>query len=185
MQNSDEYIPMIGAIVFSKDSEVDSLMHQVALTLQNAGFNTAGFIQYCRTSNDRNCQKSTVVENLLTGQQLEILQQLGGGSRGCRLNPTVLAEATEMVLTQLDNRPDLLFLNRFGRGESEGTGFRIAIEKASELNIPVLLAVRDPYIDALEDFVGGYLTLLPMDPEEVMNWCTGALKSYSGLKQAV
>lgn len=51
------------------------------------------------------------------------------GAKGCRLDPRALAALSGSLLGELDAGTQLLVLNRFGKGESEGHGFRAVIEQ--------------------------------------------------------
>jgi hypothetical protein len=66
--------------------------------------------------------------------------------------------------------PDLLILNRFGKGEAEGRGFRDVMSQALLAGIPVLTAVRETYAAEWQEFSGdmGY----DLEPEfaAVMGW---------------
>lgn len=73
-------------------------------------------------------------------------------------------------MRNLDAKPDLLVVNRFGRGEAEGHGFRSAIEKAFVMGIPVLTAVRDDYLDEWRSFGAEFAAELPALAEDVSAW---------------
>lgn len=165
----------LGVILFSKGQDIDSLFESVNSNLQSRQLKVAGFLQHGTPADGDDCCKSMYIEDLKTGDKLEISQALGSGSKGCRLNPAVLADATAQILNQLDESPDFIILNRFGKGEADGAGFRPVIEKGVELNIPTLIAVRDPYIADLKQFCGDCGQLLPFDFREIMSWSNAAL----------
>ena len=56
-----------------------------------------------------------------------------------------------------------MMLNRFGKAEAEGGGLRSAFVRAMEAGIPVLTAVRPPYIEAWSKFHGRLAVDLPAD----------------------
>ena len=99
-----------------------------------------------------------------------ISQSLGQGSGGCRLHPGALAECCAFLEQQLLDGADLLVLNRFGKGESDGRGFRDLISLAMTLEIPVLTAVRPTYLAAWQEFSDGCGTTLPFSPGCVEEW---------------
>ena len=90
-----------------------------------------------------------------------ISQSLGKGSSGCRLNPGALAECSAFLQNEISRGCDLLVLNRFGKGESEGRGFRDLISLALANNIPVLTAVRPAYKVSFEEFAGEFGLVIP------------------------
>ena len=106
---------------------------------------------------------------------MRITQALGRGSIGCRLDPRALVELSGALLSELDSGVDLLVLNRFGKGESEGQGFRTVIEKGFQTGIPVLTAVRDTYAGAWAAFGGEISETLAPHPDSVLAWCRTVL----------
>jgi hypothetical protein len=116
-----------------------------------------------------------LLEHLGDGYRHVISQQLGRDTKGCRLDPRAMAALCGALLADLDRKPDLLILNRFGKGESEGHGFRAVFDKAIEKEIPVLSAVREPYLPAWRDFTAEYAAELTDDVDCVTAWCRAAL----------
>src|SRR3954469_24730680 len=51
-------------------------------------------------------------------------------SRGCRLDPSGLADAAVWLREAVQSRPDMRFVNRFGRQEAAGQGLRSEIAEA-------------------------------------------------------
>ena len=162
--------PAIGAIEFDKGQDIDPLLRDVVSKLKSAKIRIAGFLQLSDQQTET-CADTLSVQDIETGLTTKISQPLGPGARGCRLNPVAMAEAASSLMTKLENSPHLLVLNRFGRGEIEGGGFRQVIERAVELGVPVLIAVRDPYTEGLKEFCGGYSEPLPQDHRSVVGWC--------------
>ena len=107
---------------------------------------------------------------LHSNKTFRISQPLGNGSRGCRLDPGALAICSSFIESELHNGADVLILNRFGRGESEGRGFRDLIGAAIALDVPVLTAVRPTYADSWADFGGDIACDLPMQADAVLGW---------------
>ena len=65
---------------------------------------------------------------------------------------------------------DLVILNRFGRTEAEGGGFRDVIAEAVGQGIPVLTALRPDFAGAWSAFGGDQACELPADSNAVMDW---------------
>ena len=151
-QATDRQAP-IAALPFKALFDIDALLTKVAETLRSEGRSLAGVIQG-RSKAARHVD-NLVLRDLADGGESRILQDLGSQSQGCRLNPQALAIISENLMRQLERRPDLLIVNRFGRGEAEGHGLRPVIEKAVTLEVPVLVAVRDEYRPAWEAFSQG------------------------------
>mgnify|MGYP001818989537 CR=1 FL=1 len=70
-------------------------------------------------------------------RSFRIPQDLGLASKGCRLDPNV----------------DLLSIDKLGKHEADGRGFRTIIADALELDVPVLVGVNTLNLSAFEGFV--------------------------------
>jgi hypothetical protein len=113
------------------------------------------------------------LESLSDGRLFRISQSLGPGSEGCRLDPGGLAACAAALERELAGGCDLLILNRFGRGEAEGRGFRDLIGAAVLAGIPVLTAVRERYAAEWAAFGSGIACDLPPDRDAVLAWFRG------------
>lgn len=162
-------IPRLAAIRIADDTPTDQLLECVVHALQQQGRTVAGFIQR-KGPRDSSGHAEMVLQDIVTGSRFCISQPLGRGSRGCRLHPGAVAGIAGPFLEAIETAPDLLVLNRFGKGESEGQGFRCVLEKACMLGIPVLTSVKPAYLDAWQDFAGTCSTLLPPLPETLLHW---------------
>lgn len=147
----------------------DRLLWEFAGRLQERGFNLAGVVQ---TNSDRpgshHCDMDVRV--LPAGPVIRINQVLGEESRGCRLNPAALEEAVALVEAGLERSPDLLIINKFGKHEAEGRGFRPLIAEALARDIPVLLGVNALNQQAFDQFSGGYAEEIAANAEGLAAW---------------
>ena len=82
-----------------------------------------------------------------------------------------LEQAVGIVEAALDAGPRLLIVNKFGKQELEGRGFRPVIGRALSQNVPVLLAVNAGSLDGFDAFAGGIGYALPPDADVVFDWC--------------
>jgi hypothetical protein len=164
----------IAAIRFSDGDRIDGLLETVVRAVQSRGYPVAGYIQR-ETPDGPGCCPATFLEDVSSGEQLRITQALGAGSRGCRLDPQALAEVSGRLLTAVEPATDLLVLNRFGKGESDGHGFRSVIENACGLGVPVLTAVRATYEPSWNEFTAGAGKFLAADAEAITQWALGSI----------
>lgn len=165
----------LAAIRFKPEDGIDALLERVVRHLQAEGVKVSGYLQ--RESLDPNsCCNISHLEDVSDGTWHRISQALGSGSRGCRLDPRALADVSGLLLARLEADTEFLVLNRFGKGESEGQGFRAVIERAFDLGIPVLTAVRETYADAWDAFTDGSATLLPADAPAIFSWADAVKK---------
>ena len=77
-----------------------------------------------------------------------------------------------------------MILNRFGKAEAEGGGLRPVFARAMEAGIPVLTAVRAPYIEAWAQFHGHLASDLPADIDAVLAWCRDAVRQLRAARHA-
>jgi Protein of unknown function (DUF2478) len=150
--------------------DVDGFLAGLAANLTAQGWRLAGVIQ-SRGEAGTECHCADMdLTSLATGDVFRISQPLGNGAHGCRLDPGALAHCSAALERDIATGPDLLVLNRFGHGESEGRGFRDLIAQALDLGVPVLTAVRPTYARAWADFGGEIACDLPMQADAVLAW---------------
>jgi len=123
---------------------------------------------------DRPCHMDLAV--LGTDAVIRISQFLGTGSSGCRLDTAGLETAVGLVETALlrappDLVPDLMIINKFGKLECDGRGFRPLIGQALAMGIPVLTSVSALNLPCFLDFAQDLATPLDPDPRTVLDWC--------------
>jgi nucleoside-triphosphatase THEP1 len=166
-------LPLLAAIRVAKGHSVDDILASVADALRADGLAVTGFIQHDRPAGDECCGQ-ILLEDLASGETHVISQALGSAARGCRLDPQALAAVAGPLRGRIETEPDFLILNRFGKGESEGQGFRAAIEEACARGVPLLTAVRDAYVEAWQEFAGDLGLLLPPEPDRAIDWARRA-----------
>lgn len=148
----------------------DLVMQVAVAQLLARGLRLAGTVQTnSERAGDPRCDMDVRV--LPDGPVFRISQDLGRDARGCRLDPEGLESAVAAVSAVMAaDRPDLLVVNKFGKHECLGRGFRPVIAEAVALGIPVLVGVNALNLAELQAFVDGGLTVLPPDPEAVLRW---------------
>lgn len=174
LQHEQYDVPKIAAILFDEGVAIDAMLEGIICKLQAKGYRIAGYLQREIAETD-SCCSITDLESIATRTKIRISQALGPGARGCRLDTNGLAEASGALIGELEHGTDLLILNRFGKGESEGQGFRAVIQKAMEMNIPVLTAVRETYRPSWEEFGGEYAHIISRDSSGGLDWCLHSL----------
>lgn len=149
--------------------DTDLVLAELAANLAARGLRCCGTVQINTERADAGpCDMDVRV--LPDGPVLRISQDLGRHARGCRLDPTVLETAVGLVATRLLSGADLLVINKFGKHEAEGRGFRDVIAEAVAMDVPVLVGLNALNQDSFETFSGGMATRLPSDPEALTKW---------------
>jgi len=128
---------------------------------------------------DRPCHMDLAV--LGTGSVIRISQFLGAGSSGCRLDPAGLETAVGLVAATMQQQaPDLVILNKFGKHEAEGRGFRPLIGQALAMGVPVLTAVSALNLPRFLDFADGMATGLRAESGAVLDWFQAVHQTVAG-----
>ena len=168
----------IACTLASGRGETDQLLFNVASRLQTLGTHVAGTVQVNTEKPDnRKCDMDVKV--LPHGPLLRISQSLGRGSRGCRLDADALETAVGLVGASLHNGAECLIINKFGKQEAEGAGFRDVIASALSLGMPVLVGLNQLNQSAFFKFSGGVAEMLPPDAYELEKWLVANLEPLS------
>ncbi|MCB1356674.1 MAG: DUF2478 domain-containing protein [Maritimibacter sp.] len=110
---------------------------------------------------------------LPAGRIVRISQDLGPAATACRLDTDALECAVAATERALGAGADLLILNKFGKHEAEGRGFRETIATALSQDIPVLVGANKLNLAALQDFAGGEIEALPAELPRLVEWVMG------------
>jgi hypothetical protein len=73
---------------------------------------------------------------------------------------------------------DVFILNKFGKQESDGRGFRDLVGEAVGQGATVIVGVNGMNVAAFDAFAGGLATYLRPDPEAILSWierCQGSV----------
>ncbi|WP_417845104.1 DUF2478 domain-containing protein [Thalassospira sp.] len=152
--------------------QVDRLLEELAARLMAEGAKLAGVVQInAEREGAHHCDM--LVQVLPQGPQFDISQKLGNGSRGCRLDVSALEQAVASVQAFLDQNPDidLLIINKFGKHEAFGRGFRDLIAEILSRDVPVLLGVNPMNRPAFDEFAGGTAVELDANEAAIYQWC--------------
>ena len=134
--------------------DTDLLLQGLARALVAEGHTVCGTVQInTEIAVDGPCDMD--VRCLPDGPVIRISQSLGPNARGCRLNPDALEQAVGWVEARIGEDIDFLVVNKFGKHEADGRGFRGAIAQALEADIPVVVGLNSMNREAFNDFTGG------------------------------
>lgn len=166
----------LGVVQGERRGEVDRVLAEVAADLAACGLRLAGVVQINPEVPGRRCDMDLVL--LDAGARVRISQCLGPLARGCRLDPAGLEAAVGQVAARLEGgeRPDLLIVNKFGKAEIAGRGFRPVVARALELGVPVLIGLNRGNHDGFEAFAEGLAERLAPEPAAVVCWALAAAR---------
>ncbi|MTH76726.1 DUF2478 domain-containing protein [Paracoccus aestuariivivens] len=146
----------------------DRLLAETARSLSAQGLRLAGAVQENLDHGpDSACDMDLRI--LGDGAVIRISQSLGTCSEGCRLDTGALALAVGRAEAVLAKGADLVIVNKFGKQEAFGRGFRDFIATALAQSIPVLLSVPTEQLSDFHSFAGDMAE--PIDPPSLLSWC--------------
>jgi nucleoside-triphosphatase THEP1 len=151
----------------------DRLLSSLAAELSGRGVTLAGVVQ-TNTPREATHRCDMDVRVLPDGATHCISQSLGAHARGCRLDPAALDRAVEEVRAGFPGAAELLIVNKFGKHEAEGRGFRDLIAEALARDVPVLCGVGRLNEAAFHAFAGDLARRLPPDLRALHAWVAEA-----------
>lgn len=159
----------IGYTIAPERGDTDLLLASLAERLQERRIRTCGTVQI--NSEREDCGPCDMdVKVLPDGPVIRISQNLGKEARGCRLDPNALEAAVGEVQARLSQGADVLIINKFGKHEAEGHGFRDLIADALSRDIPVLVGLNRLNEPAFQEFMAGLAVELPPQADELARW---------------
>ncbi len=151
------------------NGDLDLILAGLAQALLADGIRLAGVVQINTDRED--CHACDMdVKVLPDGPVYRISQQLGKHARGCRLDASALETAVAEVTRGLSRDTDVLILNKFGKHEASGKGFRDLIAEAVGRDIPVIVGVNPMNKQALLEFSGDMAVYVEPDIEVMKTW---------------
>lgn len=161
---------MLGFVTMDGRGELDALLSELAARLQAEGCRLAGAVQH-NTDQPGETRCRMDLHLLPSGENVQISQSLGGQAQGCRLDPDGLQRAVHHAERALEAGAQLLLINKFGKQEIEGRGFRLLIGAALSEGVPVLLGVNPKNLDGFTAFAGEFAEPLPPEIDALLSWC--------------
>ncbi len=169
----------IAFLTLSPKGATDRFLARFAEDALRAGWRVAGVVQI-NVSDTVSERREMRLKLLPEGMTIRISQDLGPGASGCSLDPSALETAVGETTATLEQGADLLIVNKFGKVEAEGRGFRGLIGEALSRDIPVLVGLNPAQRAAFETFTGGMAEELSADVAVVKAWLEGVALAQPG-----
>lgn len=142
------------ALFYESSASLNQWFTALVEALRRSGKSVAGLVQQDVPHPGRS-RCDMVLHELATGRSIAISEDLGEGASSCRLSYARLLDAARLVEDRLADA-DIVFLNKFGKAEAEGGGFRDLIVRCIEggKNIVVGVPLRNErqWIEFCGDF---------------------------------
>ena len=166
---NSESVSRLAAIVFDRDETPDPPLIAFVEAAARSGVRVAGLVQL-HPDDDLCVRRDVSVQDIVTGETLPIMQDLGADATGCRVDPSAIAEAARLLDRSLGTGPDLLVVNRFGRLESLGGGMLAEVGRAFADGVPLIVCVPKRYLDFWNEFAAGLDVQLPPSRAAIETW---------------
>jgi Protein of unknown function (DUF2478) len=173
----------LAAVVYEAGFRIDEFFARVVDQLRAEHVSLGGALQENARDAAGLCSAMTLID-LATQHRLRISQALGAQVEGCRLDPHGLTEMGALLDRNVGLNVELLILNRFGKAEAEGRGLRSVFARGIEIGLPILTAVRPPYMQAWLEFHGGLAADLRPEIDSVIAWCRSAVRELRAARAA-
>jgi hypothetical protein len=157
------------SVVYGRDDDPDRLFIDFTDDLCRSGLRPVGVIQSGRSYRTEDPKLRVVM--LPGGETAGLVADTEDcDAGGCRLDDHRLSELAERLTRAIDDGPDLVVINRFGRAEAEGRGLIKPIAQALDADIPVLIAVPERRFSDWIRFSYGMNVRLPCRREALDRW---------------
>jgi hypothetical protein len=143
------------ALVYDEGFAIGDIFRALAADAASRGLRLGGVIERRPAEPGRDHRCDMLLEDLAGGETTRISEDRGALARGCRLDHDAMSRVCALVLSRLRER-DLILLNKFGKTEAEGGGFRCIISDALALTIPVVIGVPRRNLAAWREFAGEF-----------------------------
>ena len=170
MTEPPEEARRLAAIVFDKDERPDPALLAFLDAAARRGVRIAGLVQEHAGGEGCALRHDAQVRDLMTGEVLSIMQDLGADATGCAVDPAAIAVAARMLDRARATAPDLLVVNRFGRLEAEGGGMLAELGQAFVDGLPIVVCVPKRFLDAWNAFADGLDVKLPASADAIAAW---------------
>jgi hypothetical protein len=145
--------PLLAAVVYPNEAYPQATFQRVVELGRSRALKLAGVLQH-PACEDFSHRCDVILEDLVSGERTELFERRGRGAMGCRLDIAALTGVTARLERALQNEPDLLVLNKFGKVEAEGGGLLDPIAAAIDRGIPVIVGVPARNLSAWRAFAG-------------------------------
>lgn len=159
--------PLLAAVV-GHEAAQQAILDLIA-ELRQRGLTVGG--QRQETERDASGRKMEMaLVDLQSEDRFIFSQKLGKGSLSCGINEQVLSDAAQAFRRTLEQRPDLLVLNKFSHLEADGRGMRSEFAAAAASGLPLICQVPEKALPGWIAFSDGLGATLPPEMPALIDW---------------
>ncbi len=177
------YAPL-AAMVYAADQgpEMDRILESLAHGLAAEGVRLAGAVQ--QTAHPASTPRcGMVLEDLGSGGVYPIAVDPGVEVQGCRMEPAKIEALAMLANDAVERGADFFILNRFGKNEIAGRGYREVISEAVSRGVPVLVGVSAANLAKWEAFAADGYSRVAIDAGAARVWCHEAIEAQRRRKE--
>jgi len=167
--------PVVG-IVYERGAPIRAVMKEFVHRLRADNVNVHGILQATPAHMDPSTAGCGVdAIDIKTGDHVALVRptQYELDNKVCSLNVSMLAEASMIVRRALEDRADIVVVEKFGKHEKDGGGLADDLMAVMAENIPTVVSVPKIEEQSWHRFTGGLSTVLPCDLERLLTWWRG------------
>jgi nucleoside-triphosphatase THEP1 len=161
--------PLLAAVVYPNEAYPQAAFQRVVELGRSRALKLAGVLQH-PACEDFSHRCDVILEDLVSGERTELFERRGRGATGCRLDIAALTDVTARLERALQNEPDLLVLNKFGKVEAEGGGLVDPIAAAIDRGTPVIIGVPARNLGAWRAFAGDLAAEFTTEFGAIADW---------------
>jgi nucleoside-triphosphatase THEP1 len=170
LDEDQEQLPFAAA-VYSRTTEDRKALATFASNLRAAGVKVGGLLQE-ELVDGGGCRMGIDLVDVETGSRFPINRPTKEhmDSKSCSMDTNVLADSTEALRQAIEDKVDLIVLEKFGEQEQNGGGLNDEILNAIAENIPLLIAVPETALELWTERSGGLGVNLDHDVQSFESW---------------
>jgi nucleoside-triphosphatase THEP1 len=175
--------PHLAAIYSEYGNKADIIIDQIINRLHAEDKNVVGIRQCISDAPNSTC--AAQLQNIENGEYHRITRALSSQSNGWNIDIEAIEKMAHRLADSLNSNLDLVIVNRFGRLESDGGGFCCVIQRALELEIPLLTVVNPLWQQSWHDYTDGLVITLPANRASVLEWCYSSIECSAQRKPPI
>ncbi len=148
--------------------------------LKKSGVRVGGIIQEKVAMGNGGMRRVDAVD-IATGRRIPLNQPTPETwrTRVCSLDVSALAETSAFLRKSIEDRVELMVVEKFGDAERDGAGLTDEILQGIAAGIPLLIAVPETNLDVWTERTGGMGAVLPFDEMAFHEWWVSVQHEYA------
>ncbi len=171
MSDDDTLAIRAAAVLYTPETVDSSVLASFAEELKSQGLKVGGLIQRPHFD-ERGVKDGIDAIAVDSGEHIPLKRptQSDFVNGVCSLDHAALTESTGALRRAINNRVDLMVVEKFGEQEQKGSGLADEILAAMAEGIPVLVLVPASAQEVWNQFSGGLADTLPCSRDAIAHW---------------